>query len=263
MSDVIRLASENYVNGEISNLPSEMFIASYGETTYEEVAEAYYSGKIVYLNINKDDKNLELTNRATNCIASLLRVDGTNSTNSGFTFVCDENGISHHYSINCSTKVWSNSHSKWAITIDYLSNEMSRAQSEINTLYRTMNTALNSFIGGFRNTAGTLDIKAPGIYIITGGGTGNKTMTITQDGKEVYKSPACNGWFVLSSDTGVVTPFGIKSGLTVLNMFETPGTYQGWIKGEITPTHTTKITYPAKCVIWYLGNSNNDAGTWN
>ena len=85
-------------------------------------------------------------------------------------------------------------------------------------------------------------------------------MTITENGTEIYKSPACNGWIVLSSDKGIVTPIGIKSGLTVLNMFETPGTYQGWIKGETT--HTTKITYPKMSVVWYLGNLTNDAGKW-
>jgi hypothetical protein len=245
-----------------NDLPSEIFIATYGKTTYEEVAEAYYSGKQLYLNINKDDKNLELTNKATNCIASLLRVDGSDRDKSAFTFVCDESGISHKYSINHSTKEWYNSHSKWASTIDYLSNEMSRAQSDISKLLPLLASSLNSFRGEYKKTAGTLEVNAPGIYLVLQGGSGNKTLTILQDDKtEVYKSPACNGWIVLSSDTGVVTPIGIKSSITLAGSFETPGTYVGWIPGQTT--HFTRITYPANCVIWYLGSSNNDVRTWS
>ena len=244
-----------------NDLLSETFIATYGKTTYEEVAEAYYSGKQLYLNINKDDKNLELTNKATNCIASLLRVDGTDRDKPAFTFVCDENGISHHYSINYGTKEWSNWHSKWASPINDLSKEMSRANTNISKLLPLLTSSLNSFRGGFRNTAGTLDINAPGIYLVLQGGSGNKTMTITQNGKEVYKSPDCSGWIVLSSDDGIITPIGIKSGIAALaGSFETPGTYQGWIKDKTT--HTTKITYPKMSVVWYLGNSNNGIITW-
>ena len=243
------------------NTKRETFIATYGETTYEEVAKAYYSGKQLYLNINKDDKNLELTNKATNCIASLLRVDGTDRDKSVFAFVCDENGISHHYSINYYTKKWSNWHVKWKSTIDDLSNDLSIAQSDINRLSTLLTSSLNSFRGGFRNTRGVLHINAPGIYLVLQGGSG-KTMIITQNGTQVYQSPSCSGWIVLSSDDGIITPIGIKSGIEALaGSFETPGTYQGWIKGQ--KTHTTIITYPANCVIWYLGNSTNYVGTWS
>ena len=240
-----------------NDLLSETFIATYGKTTYEEVAEAYYSGKQLYLNINKDDKNLELTNKATNCIASLLRVDGTDRVNSAFTFVCDENGVSHHYSINCYTKKWSNWHLNLQKQIDIIQKVANLNSGRTDTLLPLLTSSLNSFRGGFRNTAGTLDIKAPGIYLVLQGGSGNKTMTITQNGKEVYKSPDCSGWIVLSSDGGIITPIGIKSGIAALaGSFETPGTYQGWIKGETT--HTTKITYPKMSVVWYLGNVRND-----
>lgn len=267
MDDIIRLASENYVNEQ-----KPIFIATYGETTYEEVAEAYYSGKIVYLNINKDDKNLELTNRATNCIASLLRVDGTDRDKSGFTFVCDENGVSHHYSINYDTKKWFSWHSKWASTIDGLGGVVNNNTKKINKIEGIANSnagniskllpllasSLNSFRGGFKNTAGTLDIKAPGIYFIIQGDSKDKTITITQPGNttEITK----NGFIILAYDNGVGTVIGVSDiSITNLNPIST-GTYQLWSPNG---TYHTEVSYPGKTVVAYLGNSNNDVGTWN
>ena len=258
MSDVIRLASENYVNGEISNLPSEIFIATYGETTYEEVAEAYYSGKIVYLNINKDDKNLELTNKATNCIATLTRAEGTDRDKSVFTFVCDENGVSHHYSINYDTKKWFSWHPNWQKQIDEIENAVNNNAGNISKLLPLLASSLNSFRGGFKNTAGTLDIKAPGIYFIIQGDSKDKTITITQPGNttEITK----NGFIILAYDNGVGTVIGVSDiSITNLNPIST-GTYQIWSPDG---TYHTEVSYSDMTVVAYLGNSNNDVGTWN
>ena len=235
----------------------ETFIATYGVTTYEEVAKAYDQKKTIFLRIpniavNHKDKIYN------DCIANLVRFENDNSDGIDryvFTFSCDENGVVHYSSIDWQAKTWNQWDANYTDNILKLSEHMYAANNRIIELLPLLTSSLDSFRGGFRNTRGVLHINAPGIYLVLQGGSG-KTMIITQNGTQVYQSPACSGWIVLSSDDGIITPIGIKSGIEALaGSFETPGTYQGWIKDK--KTHTTIITYPANCVIWYLGNSHN------
>lgn len=91
MSDVIRIASENYVNQEMP------FIATYGVTTYEEVAEAYEAGKIVAIIIPLEDKAI---------MANLTMPNKIGDSGYNFTFAGDENGISHYANIDYASKKW-------------------------------------------------------------------------------------------------------------------------------------------------------------
>lgn len=270
-----RLATENYVNEQ-----KPIFIATYGKTTYEEVAEAYYAGKQLYLYIDKDTTNSALTNNATNCIASLVRADGTDKKVSNFTFTCDENGISHHYSIS-HNKEWFSWHVNWqkqidglggvvksnAIKIDEIDSVVNNNTKKINKIEGIANSnaenitdllplltsALDSFRGGFRNTAGTLSIKHPGIYFILQGGSNDKTITITQSGNTTKITK--NGFIILAYDNGVGTVLGISNmSLTNLNPIST-GTYQLWSPDG---TYHTEVSYSDMTVVAYLGNSNND-----
>lgn len=114
-----------------------------------------------------------------------------------------------------------------------------------------MKSAFNSFNGGFRMEAGVLEINAPGIYMVMQAGSGNKNIIIEQEGEKVLNE-TWNGVIVLSGDNGLVTPVGIKTGLT---QWATPGTFQGWLKGS--DKYKTTISYPKEAVVWYMGNVNN------
>lgn len=236
------------------------FIATYGTTTYEEVLEAYKTNKELHLKVAYNSADVELTGSATEIIACFSRVDG-GSDNYAFTFMCDEGGITRYYAIDHSTKKWRYWNCKYAESIDYLYKKMSTVDTNIEKLLPLLTSAYNSFRGGFRMTAGTLQIKHPGIYLIIQGGTGNKNIVITQNGTEVLNE-TWNAAIVMAYENGVITPVGI-SGVSGLGIptFKTPGTYQAWIPG--TDTHITTISYPAETVVAYLGNSNNDVGTWS
>ena len=245
-----RLATENYVNEQ-----KPIFIATYGTTTYEELMNAYEAKKQLVLRIPA-----ETVGGVSEMYANLMSYSYNR-----FDFVClDWSNVRYRfyaYRNSRNDTIWEYSSSTLAeytfakIIDDNFKNYVRTTNERLDSFNMDIGSLFKlvyGFRGGFRNMAGTLDINASGIYLVLQGGSGNKTMTIAQDGAVVYKSPACNGWIVLSSDTGVVTPIGIKSSITLAGSFETPGTYVGWGEGV-----TTKITYPAKCVIWYLGNSNN------
>lgn len=114
-----------------------------------------------------------------------------------------------------------------------------------------MKSAFNSFNGGFCMEAGVLEINAPGIYMVMQAGSGNKNIII-KNGEDEVLNETWNGVIVLSGDNGIITPVGIKTGLT---QWATPGTFQGWLKGS--DQYKTTISYPKEAVVWYMGNVNN------
>lgn len=217
------------------------FLAAVDKTAYADVLEAYNAGKKIAAKYENAGEPVRY--------AALNRIDGTGK-DSAFCFVCDENGTVYHYVL--SKTGWNNYAVAVQSTMSNLDSRVSKHDKEIMTLGLGLSnlptTAFNKFEGGFQEKAGTLDIKKPGIYLVMQGGTGNKHIVITQNGVKVLDEN-WNAVIVLSSDSGVVTPIGIKSGLS---MFATPGTWQGWVNGQTT--FTTTISYPAGCVIWKLGN---------
>lgn len=243
----------------------DIFLAEYGVTTYDEIVTVYKEGKEIILFV----PNGKLESVAATIYAPLTRVDKNIEVENvyNFAFTCIENNKNHHFVMTYNSKVWTYYGNElasyeylravdknWQSANSNLNSYISRHETAIQKFTPLLTSAFNSFRGGFREAAGVLNINAPGIYIVMQAGSGNKNIVITQEGKEALNEK-WNGVIVLSSDTGVVTPVGIKSGLT---QWATPGTYQGWVKGSTD--YTTTISYPENAVVWYMGNSNVDIG---
>ena len=247
--------------------PECAVVAEYGTTTYEELLNAFKSNKQLILHVparKTSEKQPEM-------YASLVRLDGVGD-NRNFVFVCLENNVEHHFVMEKSSGKWI----YYDITLadnNVLNSKISGLTNNINSIAQYISgkdpllSALSSmnavdilksvynFRGGFCDNAGTLHIKNPGIYLIIAGGTGNKTITINYPTGKEYEATKWNGIILLAYESGLVTPIGIKSSFTVADVFQLPGTFQGWTSDG---RYSTTISYPSMCVISYLGNSNVD-----
>lgn len=225
----------------------EDFVAEYGVTTYEELLNAFKSNKQLILHIPAGKASA----KQPEMYASLVRLDG-GGDNRNFAFVCLENNVEHHFVMEKGSGKWTN----YNITLadnNVLNSKISGLQNSVGSIGNILKSVY-SFRGEPRNSAGTLHIKNPGIYLIMQGGAGNKQIIINQNGTEALNE-TWNGIIVLAYDSGVITPIGIETSLTIAGAFKTPGTFQGWTSDG---RYSTTINYPGGCVVSYLGNSNVD-----
>lgn len=254
-------ATTDYVNGEIRTLNTSIdkqktFVAEYGSTGYEEILNAFKSNKQLMLHIPYG----KTSTTQPEMYAQLVRLDGGGDIRN-FAFVCLENNVEHHFVMENDSRTWkfydvTLASEAYAKIIDNnlvkLRNDVSANGSNISKLLPLLTSAFNSFRGGFCDNAGTLHIKNPGIYLVLQAGTDNKRLVITQNGSEVLNE-TYNGIIVMAYDSGVITPIGINTSLTLSGTIKMPGTYQGWTSDG---KYSTTISYPAQCVVAYLGNSN-------
>lgn len=230
----------------------DVFVAQRGVTKFAEIEEAYNSGKQVVCTDGWLVARLDILSPGSYAQFSGLDDLG----NPAILKVTKEDA-------------WTRTNITKATT-GYVDYEIDKVQKSIGTIGKYINSvdpmldelgkmsAVNilksvySFRGGFCNNAGTLHIKNPGIYLIMQGGTGNKKIIININGTEVLNK-TWNGIIILAYDSGVITPIGIETSLTIAGTFKMPGTYQGW-----TPdgSCSTTINYPSMCVVAYLGNSD-------
>lgn len=84
--------------------PERIFIATYGETSYEEILENYNNGEEIILKVPENAID-DLKYRV---FATLTRIDG-GAGKYNFTFVCIENNKEHHFLMEgVSEEKWSN-----------------------------------------------------------------------------------------------------------------------------------------------------------
>lgn len=246
----------------------EDFVAEYGVTTFDEIQNAYNEEKIMFCTHGGFVTKLDIL--APNSYAQFSGLDDmgnpallkvtkdnvwtrTNVTNATLNYV---DGLFNTVSSNVSSV---NSNVNVLIRgVDSMTQYINGKAPLLSAL-SSMNTvdilkSVYSFRGEPRNSAGTLHIKNPGIYLIMQGGAGNKQIIINQNGTEALNE-TWNGIIVLAYESGVITPIGIETSLTIAGAFKTPGTFQGWTSDG---KYSTTIKYPAKCVVSYLGNGDVD-----
>ena len=229
----------------------DVFVAQRGVTKFAEIEEAYNSGKQVVCTDGWLVARLDILSPS-----SYAQFSGLDDLGNPVLLKVTKEDAWKRTNI---TKA----------TAGYVDYEIIKVQKSIDTIGKYINSvdpmlselgkmsAVNilksvySFRGGFCNNAGTLHIKNPGIYLIMQGGTGNKQIIINNNGTEVLNK-TWNGIIILAYDSGVITPIGIETSLTIAGTFKMPGTFQGWTSDG---SYSTIINYPSMCVVAYLGNS--------
>lgn len=161
MSDVIRIASENYVNSVIDDLPSEIFIAEYGVTTIEELCEAYRQGKKLVCVADKGGD--------TEKYADLTYINGVsaiknNSNNGIFVFSHVNNRVYTRYYYH---NGWNTDSYNIKEAIDNNHQKIAEANVQIKTV---QNLPIKTNMAYWIEPNAKYYLSQPGLYIFAGNG---------------------------------------------------------------------------------------------
>ena len=141
--------NRNYVDDLVG---SGAFVATYSETSYEDILASYNKKKTLCLKV-KYNPNVDLTNGAQEIMAVLSRVDYT-EPNYEFTFMSDENGTVHYYIIDDSN-TWRFSKCEYNRNIMNLDENIARLRNQdLQNVYLPEFRNLGGIVGG-----GTYELK--------------------------------------------------------------------------------------------------------